>query len=90
MDTKVTALERGMVNIEAPVTTSIIPTAVQFRDDEVALVTSDNVLGDKCTRLISGSKGMHTLASGTICHTSYFKSLEDTVSENMFEAKGGN
>ena len=85
----VTERELDMVNFEAVVAMSILPT-IELRDDTVAVITSDGLLGDKYVRLIPGSDGARIAPGGTIRQTRDFKSLEDSVSEIIFLATGGN
>ncbi len=85
----VTARDLDMVNFEAVVSMSIV-TSVQLREDTVAVITSDGLLGDKYVRLIPGAEGARIAPGGTIRQTRDFKSLEDSVSEIIFLATGGN
>ena len=85
----VTARDLDMVNFEAVVSMSIAP-SIQLRDDTVAVITSDGLLGDKYVRLIPGSEGAPIAPGGTIRQTRDFKSLEDSVSEIIFLATGRN
>lgn len=85
----VTARELDMAKFEAVVAMSVVPT-VRLPLDTVAVITSDGLLGDKYVRLIPGSEDAFIEDGGEITQTRDFRSLEDSVSEIIFLATGGN
>ena len=85
----VVARELDLANFEAVVTMSIAP-RIQLPVDTVAVITSDGLFGGKYVRLIPGSAQAHIAAGEKIKQVRDFKSLEDSVSEIIFLATGGN
>ncbi|MGE0253805.1 MAG: MlaD family protein [Alphaproteobacteria bacterium] len=73
---------------EAVVTLSLAP-GVELPADTVAIITSDGLIGGKYLRLVPGSAAERIPPGGAIVNVRDYKALEDTVSEIIFLATGG-
>lgn len=85
-----TVVERrlDMTAFEAVVTLALAP-GVRLPADTTAIITSDGLIGGKYLRLVPGLAADRIPPGGAIANVRDYKALEDTVSEIIFLATGG-
>lgn len=84
----VTERDLDVDTFEAVITISVSP-KVRLPADTEAVITGEGFLGGKYLRLIPGQENETVQPGGTLTNTRDFKSLEDSVSEIIFLATGG-
>ena len=84
----ITSRELDTRSFEAVVKMVLDP-SVQLPVDTEAVITGEGLLGGKYLRLIPGQDDEIVAAGGELRRTRDFKSLEDSVSEIIFLATGG-